>query len=168
MHKITEITPGAGLTLHLTYQDGATVHADLSGLLAGDPGVFAPLTDRAFFEQVSVLPRGRGITWPGELDLDADTLRMPDTDPNKPEALRLLESTPGTPPDPVSTLLREAVAASGLTQAEVAQRAGMLQPALARLLDVNYHGHSLTAVRQVAAALGRRLDLSLTDLPNAQ
>jgi len=168
MHKITEVTPGEGLTLHLTYQDGATVHADLSGLLTGAPGVFALLANRAFFERVFVMPRGRGISWPGELDLDADTLRMPNSDPNKPEALRLLESTPGTPPDPVSLMLREAVSASGLTQAEVAQRAGMLQPALARLLDLNYHSHSLTAVRQVAAALGRRLDLNLVEVPDAQ
>lgn len=161
MYRITDVQPGEGFTLYLRYNDHATVHADLSGLLAGDPGVFAPLADRAFFERVSILPRGRGVTWPGELHLDADTLRMRDDDPNKPPALCLLDSQPGIPLNPVSLMLREAVVASGLSQTEVAERAGMLQPSLARLIDPHYHRHSVASVRQVARALGLELDIQL-------
>ena len=160
MDKITEVTPGEGLTLHLRYNDDATVHADVSGLLDGDPGVFAPLADRAFFEQVSIMRRGRGVTWPGELDIDGDTLRMSDRDPEKPPVFRVLESTEGTPFDPVSLLLREAVLNSGLTQAEIAER--IEQPGQIRLLDPLYHGHSLNAVRQVATTLGLQVQLELT------
>lgn len=164
MYKITEVTPGEGLTLHLRYNDDTTIHADVSGLLQGDPGVFAPLADRAFFEQVSIMRRGRGVTWPGELDLDGDTLRMPDHNPEKPPVFRILKSTEGAPLDPVSLLLREAVLNSGLTQTEIAERADMQQPNLARLLDPLYHGHSLNAVRQVATALGLQVQLQLTRL----
>ena len=161
MYQLTQVQAGEGLTLHLTYDDGATVHADLSGLMSGDPGVFSPLAERVFFDRVGIVNRGRGVGWPGELDLDADTLRLADSDPDKPQALRILSSTPGTAPDPVSLSLREAVVSSGLTQTEVAERAGIQQPNLARLLDPNYHGHSLSSVRQVAGVLGLEVEVRL-------
>ena len=85
MHKITEVTPGEGYTLHITYGDGATVHADVSGLSKGDPG-----------------ERGRSVAWPGELDLDADVFRMHDNDPDKPHDIRTLANTPPLPADPIS------------------------------------------------------------------
>lgn len=73
MDRITDVRPGEGLTLHLRYRDQATVHVDLSGLLTEVLEVYAPLTDRAFFAQVTVLPRGRGVSWPGGLTLAATT-----------------------------------------------------------------------------------------------
>ncbi|ULH17451.1 DUF2442 domain-containing protein (plasmid) [Deinococcus sp. KNUC1210] len=167
MYRLTDVRPGDGLTLHLTYTDGATVHADVAGLLAGDPGVFAPLAARSFFEQVALGPRGRSITWPGELDLDADVFRLDDGDPAKPDVFRTLSSTAATPPDPVSSALRQAVEASGLTQAEVARRADMKQPNLATLLDPTYHGHSLSAVRRVADALGLQVQVTLVSSEQA-
>ncbi|WP_102124797.1 DUF2442 domain-containing protein [Deinococcus planocerae] len=39
--------------------------------------MFAPLRSREVLEEVRVGPRGRTITWPGELDLDVDALRLP-------------------------------------------------------------------------------------------
>ncbi|SMB86516.1 XRE family transcriptional regulator [Deinococcus hopiensis] len=161
MHKITEVTPGEGLTLHLTYADGATIHADVSGLLAGDPGVFAPLADRAFFEGVQLGRRGRIVTWPGELDLDADVFRMEDGDPDKPGEFRTLSSTPPMPADPVSLEVARVLDASGLTQSEAAARAGMQQPNVARLLDPQYHGHSLSTLRRLAEALGYDVEVKL-------
>ncbi len=156
MYRIDSIQPGEGYTLHLTYTDGATVHADLSGLMAR-PGVFAPLTDRAFFEQVHTDRRGRVITWPGELDLDPDVFRMDDDDPNKPDGFRTLSRTAGREPDPVSQEVARAVRDSGLKQGEVAERAGMQQPNVARLMDPDYHGHSVSALRRVAEAMNLQL-----------
>ena len=165
MYRIESIQPGEGYTLHLTYTDGATVHADLSGLMDA-PGVFAPLADRAFFEQVHTDRRGRVVTWPGELDLDPDVFRMADDNPDKPAEFRTLASTPGREPDPVSAEVASAIRASGLRQAEVAERAGMQQPNLARLADPDYHGHSVTALRRLADALG--LDLQVRLVPKAK
>lgn len=159
MYRISDVTPGEGLTLHLTYTDGATVHADVSGLLAGDPGVFSPLRDRSFFEGVLLDRRGRTVTWPGELDLDADVFRMEDSDPDKPERIRTLTSTPPLPADPVSGVVARAIAGSGLTQGEVARRSGMQQPNVARLADPQYHGHSVAALRRVAQALGQEVEV---------
>lgn len=161
MDRITDVRPGEGLTLHLRYRDQATVHVDVSGLLTEDLEMYAPLADRAFFVQVTVLPRGRGVSWPGGLTLAAATLRLRDDDPNKSPALYLLDRFPGVPLNPVSLMLREAVVASGLTQTEVAERAGILQPALARLIDPLYQRHTFASVRQVAQALGLELDIRL-------
>lgn len=155
--RISDVRPGEGLTLHLTYMDGATVHADVSSLLEGDPGVFAPLRDRSVFEAVTAGPRGRSVVWPGELDLDVDVFRAEPQDGGFP----ILAQTPALPPDPVSLAFRSALQASGLTQAEVAQRAGLQQPNLARLLDPHYHGHSLPTLRRVAGALGLQLAVEL-------
>lgn len=161
MYRITEVRAGDGLTLHLTYADGATVHADVSGLLQGDAGVFAPLRDRAFFDLVQPGRRGRVVTWPGELDLDADVFRMGDDDPDKPREIRTAKSTPPLEADPVSAEVVGAIRASGLTQAEIARRMGTQQPQVARLADPNYHGHSLDSLRKLAAALGLEVEVRL-------
>jgi|GEM_PF-2441362 len=161
MYKISEVTPGEGLTLHLTYTDGATVHVDVSSLLDGDPGVFVPLRERAFFERVQVGPRGRTITWPGELDLDADVFRMDPDDPYNPSDFRILASTPPEPADPVSVAIAQAVKLVGLPQRAVAERAGMQQPNLARMMDPEYHGHSMSALRRVADALGMEIEFAV-------
>lgn len=165
MYRISEVIPGEGLTLHLTYLDGATVHADVSGLLEKGAGVFAPLLERAFFALVAPGPRGRTVTWPGELDLDADVFRMSDDDPDKPQDIRTLGSTAPLPADQVSLEVARVIQASGLTQKAVAERAGMQQPNVARLRDPSYHGHSVAALRRLADALGQ--DLEVRFVPKA-
>jgi ribosome-binding protein aMBF1 (putative translation factor) len=49
---------------------------------------------------------------------------------------------------------------AGLTQAQLAERIGTTQSAIARLEDTDYEGHSLAVLRRVARALGKRLVLS--------
>lgn len=61
--------------------------------------------------------------------------------------------------------LYEARRAAGLTQQEVADRAGTKQPVVARLEDADYEGHSLKLLRRIAAALGKCVQVSLVDPP---
>lgn len=46
---------------------------------------------------------------------------------------------------------------AGFTQTQLASRAGTHQSVVARLEDADYAGHSLTMLKRIAKALGRRL-----------
>jgi ribosome-binding protein aMBF1 (putative translation factor) len=61
----------------------------------------------------------------------------------------------------VARILYEARTQAGLTQAQLAERVGTTQPVIARLEDADYEGHSLTMLRRIAEALGRRVELRL-------
>jgi hypothetical protein len=70
---IVEAEPDfATRSVRLVWADGSITMAQF-GSLSGR-GVFAPPEDAAFFGKVSVGPRGRSLTWPGELDFCADAL----------------------------------------------------------------------------------------------
>ena len=73
MLTIQNIAIEPDYTLSLTYSNGATIVADFKPLIAQD-GVYAALSDPAYFAQVQVGERGRYIQWPGELDFCADAL----------------------------------------------------------------------------------------------
>jgi ribosome-binding protein aMBF1 (putative translation factor) len=61
----------------------------------------------------------------------------------------------------VAQLIYQAREDAGLTQRELAALVGTKQPVIARLEDADYEGHSLSMLQKVAAALGKRLRLSL-------
>ena len=61
----------------------------------------------------------------------------------------------------VAQLIYQAREDAGLTQRELAELVGTKQPVIARLEDAGYEGHSLSMLQRVAAALGKRLRLSL-------
>jgi transcriptional regulator with XRE-family HTH domain len=52
---------------------------------------------------------------------------------------------------------------AGLTQKQLADRAGMQQSAIARLEDTDYDGHSLKSLERVAFALGMRIEIHFKD-----
>ena len=58
--------------LRLTFQDGTTGVADLSGEQWN--GVFAPLADPDYFAQVSVDPEMGTVVWPNGADMAAEVL----------------------------------------------------------------------------------------------
>jgi DNA-binding XRE family transcriptional regulator len=64
----------------------------------------------------------------------------------------------------IARMVYDARTAAGLTQAELARLIGTSQPAIARLEDADYRGHSLTMLRKIAAALNRRLEVRLAPL----
>lgn len=58
-------------------------------------------------------------------------------------------------------LILEAREAAGLTQRQLADLIGTKQPAIARLEDADYEGHTLSMLQRIADALGRRLVLRM-------
>src|SRR5271157_5954682 len=48
---------------------------------------------------------------------------------------------------------------AGLSQRELAKRVGTTASVICRLEDADYEGHTLAAVRRIATALNRRLEL---------
>lgn len=71
--EITAVEPRGGTRLHLRFTDGSSGELDLAEVITFD-GVFAPLQDQAFFDQVRVDPTWGIITWPGALDLAPEPL----------------------------------------------------------------------------------------------
>ena len=49
--------------------------------------------------------------------------------------------------------------ASGLSQAELAQRVGTTQSVISRLEDADYEGHSIAMLNRIAAAVERRVEI---------
>ena len=57
--------------------------------------------------------------------------------------------------------------AAGLTQAALAKLVGTTASVICRLEDSEYEGHSLSMLRRVAAALGRRVELRFPPVKEA-
>jgi ribosome-binding protein aMBF1 (putative translation factor) len=62
----------------------------------------------------------------------------------------------------VAQMVYDARQKAGLTQKQLAELIGSKQQVIARLEDADYEGHSLTMLQRIAAAVGRRLDVSMT------
>lgn len=72
---VIQVTAEPDYHIRVLYADGLELVADLSHLLRLG-GVFAPFADPEFFKQVSVGGNGAFITWPGDIDICPDTLRI--------------------------------------------------------------------------------------------
>jgi transcriptional regulator with XRE-family HTH domain len=48
---------------------------------------------------------------------------------------------------------------AGLSQRELAQRVGTSASAICRLEDADYDGHSLSLLKRIAQALGKRIEV---------
>ena len=89
------------------------------------------------------------------------------------DALRILDHIAGKDPGfekwaegeeiniEVAQLIYDARTAAGLTQRELAALIGSQQPVIARLEDADYRGHSLTMLKRIAKALGKRVQIQL-------
>ncbi len=60
----------------------------------------------------------------------------------------------------VARLIYEARTTANLTQQELADLIHSKQPAVARLEDADYEGHSLSMLDRIAAALGKRVEIN--------
>lgn len=63
----------------------------------------------------------------------------------------------------VGQLIHDARQAAGLSQTQLAKLIGTDQAVISRLEHADYEGHSLTMLRRIAAALGKRLDIRFVD-----
>jgi len=69
---VTKVEVVGSHQLRLTFQDGTSGVADLSG----EPweGIFAPLADPDYFAQVAVDPEMGTVVWPNGADMAAEVL----------------------------------------------------------------------------------------------
>ncbi len=61
----------------------------------------------------------------------------------------------------IATLIYQARAEAGLTQKQLAVRAGTTQPVIARMENADYDGHSLSMLRRIATALDLKVEIKL-------
>jgi len=73
LSQIVEARPLEGYRIYLRFEDGARGVVDLLKTIRLE-GVFAPLRERSYFEQVRVHPEMGTICWPNGADLDPDVL----------------------------------------------------------------------------------------------
>ena len=66
----------------------------------------------------------------------------------------------------LAVLVREMREEAGLTQTELAKKAGTTQSVIARLEDAEYTGHSLTMLERIATACGVALKLHAEKKPH--
>ena len=59
----------------------------------------------------------------------------------------------------VAQMIYDARINAGLSQAQLAAIVGTRQPAIARLEDADYRGHSLTMLQRIASALNQELEI---------
>ncbi len=68
----------------------------------------------------------------------------------------------------LAMLVREMRDAAGLSQTELAERAGTTQSAIARLEDAEYAAHSLQTIEKIAEACGVQLKLHAQKRPKLE
>jgi ribosome-binding protein aMBF1 (putative translation factor) len=66
----------------------------------------------------------------------------------------------------VAQLIYKARTDAGLTQGKLAKLIGTRQSVISRLEDADYDGHSLSMLRRIAEALGKRLEVRFVDARN--
>jgi hypothetical protein len=79
LKDIIAVQPLDNYRLRLHFEDGAVGEVDVASLVSFT-GVFAPLRDKAVFDQVYVDAELGTVVWPGGADLDPDVLYSRATD----------------------------------------------------------------------------------------
>jgi DNA-binding XRE family transcriptional regulator len=80
----------------------------------------------------------------------------------RPERLQELEEERAN--TEVARKLFELRQTAGLTQQELAELVGTSPSVICRLEDADYEGHSLSMLRRIAAALGKRVEIRFSPL----
>ncbi len=70
---IVRVTPLADYELELLFEDGTNGIVNVADIVEFT-GVFAPLKNKTYFDQVRVNPDIGTICWPNEADIDPDVL----------------------------------------------------------------------------------------------
>jgi predicted XRE-type DNA-binding protein len=161
MFKIITATPKPEHRIYLEYDDGATFLIDLTPLILPNT-VFAMLENLEEFNKLEIGARGRCIRWNNTLELDADALRMARNAGNGVQHMIVSSTEPtAITPDPVSLEVQHALKLAQVTQVEAAERTGLTQPTIARLANIQYHGHSIESLRRLSKGLGLQLEVRI-------
>ena len=71
---VTHVRPLPGRRLELIFEDGVHTVVEMDAIVKTYRGVFLPLLDDHFFQQVRVNPELGTITWPNGADVCPDVL----------------------------------------------------------------------------------------------
>ena len=72
--RITEVDYVKDYVLAITFADGTRAELDFADKVLGRGGVFLPLEDLPFFQQVHVDLEAGTLVWPNGVDLDPDVI----------------------------------------------------------------------------------------------
>ena len=75
----------------------------------------------------------------------------------RPEMMQELEQARAE--EEIARQIRDLRTAAGISQRELARRVGTSASVISRLESADYEGHSLSMLRRIAAALGRRVEI---------
>lgn len=75
LNDVVEVRPLDNYRVFVRFDDGRSGEIDLAPLLAPFDGVFAPMRDKSYFDQVRVNADIGTIVWPNGADLCPDVLR---------------------------------------------------------------------------------------------
>lgn len=73
LKDIVAVRPLENHLLYLEFEDGVAGEVNIADIIEFT-GVFAPLADKAYFDQVQVVSDLGTIGWPNQADLDPDVL----------------------------------------------------------------------------------------------
>jgi uncharacterized protein DUF2442 len=73
LKDVVDARPLEGYRIHLRFEDGTEGTLDLANHVSFR-GVFAPLKELSYFQQVRVDPNLGTVVWPNGADLDPDVL----------------------------------------------------------------------------------------------
>ena len=63
----------------------------------------------------------------------------------------------------IGGMIYDARTQAGFTQTQLAERVGTDQSVISRMEDADYEGHSLSMLRRIASALGKRVEVRFLD-----
>ncbi len=72
--RVTSVRHAGSYRLYLTFSDGVAKELDFEERIRGREGLFAPLQNVEFFQQVRLDPEAGTIVWPNGLDFCPDVL----------------------------------------------------------------------------------------------
>lgn len=92
LKDVIEVRPLENYQLYLRFEDSVSGEIDVAELMEFT-GVFEPLRDKNFFNQVRVNPDLGTICWPNDADLDPDVLYATVTGEPLPDFSTLISPT---------------------------------------------------------------------------
>ncbi|MCD8076217.1 MAG: helix-turn-helix domain-containing protein [Lachnospiraceae bacterium] len=147
-HKIKTIKAKEDLMVEATFFDGTIKEYNIVNLFSAYPQLKI-LENNPLFYAVQIDVGGYGISWSDDLDLDAETIWE--------EGVRIGKDCP----DPILEVAFELTAErekAGLTQKQLAERAGMYQAEISKI-ERGLSNPSILTLQRLAECMGLTLQI---------